>query len=38
MTSTRPLLLNAKGFTLIEVLLAVSVFAIVLGAINSVFF
>ena len=28
----------ARGFTLIEVLLAVAVFAIVLGAINSVFF
>jgi prepilin-type N-terminal cleavage/methylation domain-containing protein len=29
---------SARGFTLIEVLLAVAVFAIVLGAINSVFF
>jgi prepilin-type N-terminal cleavage/methylation domain-containing protein len=38
MRSTRSSLLNARGFTLIEVLLAVSVFAIVLGAINSVFF
>jgi prepilin-type N-terminal cleavage/methylation domain-containing protein len=38
MTRSGPALNHAKAFTLIEVLLAVSVFAIVLGAINSVFF
>ena len=38
MTQRSPTECNARGFTLIEVLLAVSVFAIVLGAINSVFF
>lgn len=32
------MLTDARAFTLIEVLLAVSIFAIVLGAINSVFF
>lgn len=37
MTRTGPAS-NGRAFTLIEVLLAVSVFAIVLGAINSVFF
>jgi general secretion pathway protein J len=38
MTQERPAPIRARAFTLIEVLLAVSVFAIVLGAINSVFF
>lgn len=38
MTFTRRTLPRGNAFTLIEVLLAVSVFALVLGAINSVFF
>ena len=38
MTQPSPASIRARAFTLIEVLLAVSVFAIVLGAINSVFF
>lgn len=38
MTQRTPTARDAEGFTLIEVLLAVAVFAIVLGAINSVFF
>src|SRR5688500_2038693 len=38
MTTRGPQLNSARAFTLIEVLLAVAVFAIVLGAINSVLF
>jgi type II secretion system protein J len=38
MTNRGRQLISASAFTLIEVLLAVAVFAIVLGAINSVFF
>ena len=38
MTSPAPSEMRKSGFTLIEVLLAVAVFAIVLAAINSVFF
>ena len=38
MSQQSPASIRVRAFTLIEVLLAVSVFAIVLGAINSVFF
>lgn len=38
MIARPPILRRVRGFTLIEVLLAVAVFAIVLGAINTVFF